>query len=261
MNPRPLLIGAVTRTRASVTLVSLLALTLPLSSGCGGGSEDTTVVTTERRAPATRWVDDPAPVVDAGPRTDASTCPADTVDYRAGSYLPRRPPRDSTTACAPGQVTTIVTPCELDVGVCGDFPATLAPCLYCLFGRESDASYGLRVAPNPTILDRAGSDRDRLNVRGYTLRVGGSETCGNALEDYLGCLDQACVCAPQTRLTSCLSKAAVGACNTWGEAVDSICATGASKAAATLLRPVIERGQFASESEAATVGKSFCGGS
>ncbi len=225
---------------------------LALAAGCGGTSTvETPNTTSQKSSPEARWVDEPLPV-DAGPDVDSGACPPSSVSYLLGSWMPRKPPRDVPTACGAGQTLAIVTPCELKVGQCRDFGVELAACVYCLYGRETDASYALRS-------NIEGSER--LNVRGYALLAGAGATCAEALDDFQGCMQLACDCANDARKAACLSKARNGACVARNEGVTAACSTVASMQTAKFLRPIIETGAFPTEAAAVTMAKAFCGGS
>ena len=227
-----------------------LAAALMGAAACGGqstaGDTTTTTTATEAVAPDASWVETPATTTDAGPTT---VCPPSQVTFTTGTYLPRKPPRQLS-ACAAGQVTEILGPCEVGVGVCGNFAAKTQPCLSCLFARHPDATFGYRVftpeAPN-----------GRLNVRGYALRAGAPEACANAIEDYRSCLDAACTCAGASRTESCYTKAVSAGCKATGDAAVATCAKHPAEA---LLRPIVEADGLGDEAAAVAMGKAFCGG-
>jgi hypothetical protein len=245
-----------------VTLAIALTACACACACSGATTTDTPAAASERSAPEARAIDEAAPddAIDASaPAADAgSTCPPASIDYALRSWLPAKPPRVVPTACAAGQTLAIMTPCELGVGACGDFDPSLGPCLYCLYGRETDATYGLRT--HVAAAD-AGAGADRLNVRGYALLAGAATECAEALEDYEGCVELACACANRARRTTCIAKARSGACGARRQAVDSACAAGDSAAASAIARPVIEAGHFTTESGAVTMAQAFCGGS
>ena len=224
-----------------------------LAVACGGSSTTDPVTTTTVTAPEVTWVDPPAPEpVDAGaPKSDAAAaCPPATVAYPGDAYLPRHPPR-AANVCGAGQTTAIMSACETGSGLtCSGFSGAAIPCLSCLYGLATDATYGFRVfAP--------AYGASLLNVRGYALLKGESESCADALEDYAGCMTNACACATATRKTACFGKAKTP-CSAWSKAVDAACPSGGATAD---LRAFVEAGAFGAASDTVLVAAAFCGGS
>ncbi len=239
MRPRVLLVGAL--------------FGGALAAACGGkdDSEQTATHTTRTVEPDASWVDDgvvPALPEDAGADVDASTCPLEVVDLPSGTWMPRKPPRDAT-ACGAGETGTVITSCEFAKSQCASLAASYVPCFYCIYSRETEATYGMRTFV-------AAAQRERINYRGYVLRTGGTAACGERLEDYAACLDAACACASEGRRAACVTRAKTGACK--NIAVGTACI---GQDAAKLLQPIVERGDFANATEATTIAKAFCGGS
>jgi len=231
-------------------VVGLLVVSL---GACGGkdDSEQGLTHTTRSVEPDASWVDDgldaAAPPDVAAPPADGGACPLEVVDLPSGTWMPRKPPRDSN-ACGAGQTSKVTAACEFTNSECATLGSAYAACIYCLYSRETDATYALR-----TYLPAV--KREPINYRGYALRTGASETCGQALEDYAACLEAACACATANTRATCVTRARSGACKTIG--VGTACI---GQDAAKFLQPIIERGDFATQTEATTMAKVFCGG-
>lgn len=218
-------------------------------AACGSDSDSTSLASTTVVVPAdASWVDD-APAGDASEAdVEAAapiTCPPASVDYVSGGWLPRKPPRDTTSSCTGTQTSDIIDACEMGVGTCGTYAGS--PCFVCMYSRDTDATYGFRTYV-------AALKSERLNYRGYALRTGAPATCADALEDYAGCMVWACTCS-STKRPNCLLKATTTTCAQRSTAAASSCQ---GHPAETFLRPVIEADSL-THSEAVAFAKAFCG--